>query len=156
MRYEPLEVVLKFLKRHKDVTCAPIEEGDQTESYTLQIQCQDSSSLYFAIRPNEPTYHQLSENHGKTKKLSADANGEAIGCEGIIDFRLGNGDKAWIWRDSDLKLSELGSYDQWDYFAFRIKRGWYRNDIMSRGEFDIEKGKCSVADIGGSFPKTNR
>ena len=89
-------------------------------------------------------------------KLSADANGEAIGCEGIIDFRLGNGDKAWIWRDSDLKLSELGSYDQWDYFAFRIKRGWYRNDIMSRGEFDIEKGKCSVADIGGSFPKTNR
>ena len=91
MRYEPLEVVLKFLKRHKDVTCAPIEEGDQTESYTLQIQCQDSSSLYFAIRPNEPTYHQLSENHGKTMKLSADANGEAIGCEGIIDFRLGFG-----------------------------------------------------------------
>ena len=156
MRYKTtLEVILDFLKTHKDVTCTPIDTDDQIEPCSLRIQCQSSSTLYFAIRPEDATYIALSSHHGKTMKLSAEAQEVAVAmsCEGTLNFELSNEEKARIWHHNTSELRELGTYDQLGYFGFRIQRGRYRSPNISTGEFDIKEGTEWTCDVDGTFQR---
>ena len=157
MRYKTLEVILDFLMTYKDVTCTPIDTDDQIEPCSLRIRCQDRSTLYFAIQPEDIAYVSLSSQRGETMKLSAATEEVYVCCEGTLDFNLSGEEKSWVWCHSSQELSTFGTYSQWSFFAFRIMRGeWYQREDLSRGVFDIERGIDSVADVGGTFPRGNR
>ena len=153
MSYKTLEVILDFLKTHKDVTCTLIDTDDQIDPCSLRIRCQGISTLYFAIRPEDATYISLSSRHGKTMKLSAEAQKVAMSCEGTLDFELSNEEKAWIWHHNTSELGELGAYNQLVYFGFRIQRGRYRSPNISTGEFDIKEGTEWTCDVDGTFQR---
>lgn len=157
MSYKTLEVILDFLKTHKDVTCTPIGIDDQIDPCSLRIRCQDISTLYFAIHPEDIAYVSLSSHDGETMKLSAATEEVYVCCEGTLDFNLSGGEKSWVGCHSSPELSPFGTSSQWSFFAFRIKRGeWCQRKGLSRGVFDPERGIDSVADVGGTFPRGNR
>jgi len=157
MRYKTLEVILDFLKTHKDVTCTPIDADDQIDPCSLRIRCQGRSTLYFAIHPEDIAYVSLSSHHGETMKLSAVTEDVYVCCEGTLDFNLSGEEMSWVGCHSSPELSTFGTSSQWSFFAFRIKGGeWFQREYISRGVFDLERGIDSVADVGGTFSRGNR
>lgn len=152
-----MEVILDFLKTHKDVTCTPIDADDQIDPCSLRIRCQGRSTLYFAIHPEDIAYVSLSSHHGETMKLSAVTEEVYVCCEGTLDFNLSGEEMSWVGCHSSPELSTFGTSSQWSFFAFRIKGGeWFQREYISRGVFDLERGIDSVADVGGTFSRGNR
>ena len=114
-----MEKAFKFLKGHKDVALATVEE-DKPKIRVFQIMRQEGHTLYFATSPHKEVYRQLQENPD-IELLAMDGD-ISVRVSGRAVFDVPDGLAREIYADNPVLPRLYGQYTDLVYFRLPVTR----------------------------------
>ncbi len=113
-----MERALDFLRSHRDVAFATVENG-KPKIRVFQIMQIDGETLYFATSAKKEVYRQLQAN--PSIELLAMEGDISVRVGGKADFNVEDAMQRKIYEGSAILQRLYPSYDSMAYFSLKIK-----------------------------------
>ena len=148
-----MERALSFLRNHKEIALATCE-GNLPKLRIFQIMKQEGNVLYFVTSEKKAVWYELRKN--PNVELIAYEGIVSVRCSGMVNFKVEEETKRWIYEHNAVLSRLYASYDKMVYFCLPIAEMDYYDLAPTPPlfkHFDLMSGEVGDGFVGDRFKK---